>query len=155
MEKHLEDLLVRNWSQTELSREFSIFEEDSEPVGQYPTDAGPFDILAVSKDRKRLLVVELKRGRVSDVVVVQILRYMGYVKEQIAEPDQTVEGAIIALDDDQKLRWLRAAVPVDRVLPLSDQLQAGAGLSPKGCAGGEDLQLSWRWVTDARANGYR
>lgn len=112
MEKHLEDFLVRNWSQTELSREFLIFEEDGEPVGQqYATDAGPIDILAVSKDRKRLLVVELKRGRVSDVVVGQILRYMGYVKEQIAESDQTVEGAIIALDDDQKLRWALAAVP--------------------------------------------
>ena len=36
---------------------------------------------------------------------------MGYVKEQIAEPNQTVEGAIIALDDDQKLRWALLAVP--------------------------------------------
>jgi len=26
---------------------------------------------------------------------------MGYVKEQIAETNQTVEGGIIALDDDQ------------------------------------------------------
>jgi RecB family endonuclease NucS len=45
-------------------------------------------------------VVELKRGRASDVVVGQALRYMGFVKEQLAEDDQTVEGAIIALDDD-------------------------------------------------------
>lgn len=112
MEKHLEDFLVRNWSQTELSRDFAIYEEDGEPVGQqYATDAGPIDILAVSHDRKRLLVVELKRGRASDVVVGQILRYIGYVKEQIAEPDQIVEGAIIALDDDRKLRWALAAVP--------------------------------------------
>lgn len=56
-------------------------------------------------------MVELKRGRASDVVVGQILRYMGYVKEQIAEPHQTVEGAIIALDDDQKLRWALQMVP--------------------------------------------
>ncbi len=112
MEKHLEDFLVRNWSQTELSGDFLIYEEDGEPVGQqYATDAGPIDILAVSHDRKRLLVVELKRGRASDVVVGQILRYMGYVMEQIAEPDQTVEGVIIALDDDKKLRWALAAVP--------------------------------------------
>lgn len=112
MEKHLEAFLVANWNQTELSKSFSIYQEDGVPVGQqYATDAGPIDILAVSKDGKRLLVVELKRGRVSDVVVGQILRYMGYVKEQIAEPDQTVEGAIIALEDDQKLRWALAAVP--------------------------------------------
>lgn len=112
MEKHLEDFLVKNWNQTELSQTFTIFEEDGEPVGQqYATDAGPIDILAVSKDKKRLLVVELKRGRASDVVVGQILRYMGYVKEQIAETHQTVEGAIIALDDDQKLRWALLMVP--------------------------------------------
>lgn len=112
MEKHLEAFLVANWNQTILSKEFSIYEEDGEPVGQqYATDAGPIDVLAISKDRKRLLVVELKRGRVSDVVVGQVLRYMGFVKEQIAENDQTVEGAIIALEDDQKLRWALLSVP--------------------------------------------
>jgi len=41
------------------------------------TNAGTIDILAISNDRKKLLVVELKRGRVSDVVVGQLLRYMG------------------------------------------------------------------------------
>lgn len=112
MEKHLEAFLVTNWNQTLLSRDFSIYEEDGEPVGQqYATDAGPIDILAISKDRKRLLVVELKRGRASDVVVGQVLRYMGYVRDQIAEPEQAVEGAIIALEDDQKLRWALIAVP--------------------------------------------
>jgi restriction system protein len=112
MEKHLEDFLVKNWDQTTLSRDFSIYQEEGEPVGQqYATDAGPIDVLAVSKDNKRLLVVELKRGRASDAVVGQILRYMGYVKEQIAEASQTVEGVIIALEDDQKLRWALLAVP--------------------------------------------
>ncbi|QOY21005.1 DUF1016 family protein [Xanthomonas citri] len=112
MEKHLEDFLVKHWAQTELAKTFKIYEDDGELVGQqYATDAGPIDILAVSRDGQRLLVVELKRGRASDVVVGQILRYMSYVKEQIAEPDQAVEGVIIALDDDQKLRWALAAVP--------------------------------------------
>ena len=112
MEKHLEAFLVANWAQTLLSKDFAIFEEDGEAVGQqYATDAGPIDILAISKDKKRLLVVELKRGRASDVVVGQVLRYMGFVKEQIAEADQVVEGVIIALEDDPKLRWALIAVP--------------------------------------------
>ncbi|MBK9081157.1 MAG: DUF1016 family protein [Rhizobiales bacterium] len=112
MEKHLEAFLAVNWAQTELGREFTIFEEDGERIGlQYATDAGPIDILAISKDKKRLLVVELKRGRVSDVVVGQALRYMGYVKSEIAEADQTVEGAIIALEDDKKTRWALAMAP--------------------------------------------
>lgn len=112
MEKHLEAFLVANWSQTLLSKEFSIYEEDGEPVGQqYATDAGPIDILTISKDKNRLLIIELKRGRASDVVVGQVLRYMGFVKEQIAEKDQTVEGAIIALEEDPKMRWALVAVP--------------------------------------------
>ena len=112
MEQHLEAFLVANWDQTLLAKEFTIFEEDGEPVGQqYATDAGPIDVLAISRDKKRLLVVELKRGRASDVVVGQVLRYMGYIKEEIAEPDQTVEGVIIAHEDDQKLRWALASVP--------------------------------------------
>ena len=105
MEKHLEDFLVQNWAGTELGKDFDIYSEDGEKVGQqYLTDSGPLDILAVSKDKKRLLVVELKKGRASDVVVGQTLRYMGFVKEELAEPDQTVEGAIIALEDDAKIR---------------------------------------------------
>ncbi|AKL73806.1 Protein of unknown function DUF91 [Actinobacteria bacterium IMCC26256] len=112
MEKHLEDFLVKNWNSTELSKDFIIYEEDGEAVGQqFQTDAGTMDILAISKDKKRLLVIELKRGRTSDAVVGQVLRYMGYVKEQMADVDQTVEGVIIALEDDQKLRWAISSVP--------------------------------------------
>jgi restriction system protein len=51
-----------------------------------------------------LLVVELKKGRASDAVVGQTLRYMGFVQEELATADQTVQGAIIALEDDQRIR---------------------------------------------------
>jgi restriction system protein len=113
MERHLEDFLVQNWKQTELGRRYDIYsDEDGEKVGQqYPTDSGPLDILAVRKDRKELLVVELKRGRASDVVVGQTLRYMGYVKEELAEDGQTVAGVIIALEDDGKIRRALAVTP--------------------------------------------
>ena len=70
---------------------------------QYPSDTGPIDILAISKD-KTILVVELKKGRVSDNVVGQIQRYMGYIKDELAEPDQKVKGIIIGLEDDLKIK---------------------------------------------------
>ena len=112
LEEHLEAFLVKNWDKTPLAKDFAIFEEEGEQVGQqYNTDAGIIDILAVSRDKKRILIIELKRGRVSDVVVGQVLRYMGYVREQIAEPNQTVEGVIIGLEDDQKLKWAISSVP--------------------------------------------
>lgn len=105
LEKHLEDFLVANWSQTELGHEYDIFSDEGELVGQqYPSDTGPIDILAISKDRKTLLVVELKRGRASDTVVGQIQRYMGYVSGELAEEGQSVRGTIIALEDDLRLR---------------------------------------------------
>jgi predicted Mrr-cat superfamily restriction endonuclease len=105
MEKHLEDFLVQNWAQTDLAKEYDIYEEEGERVGQqYATDTGPIDILAISKDKKKLLVVELKKGRASDAVIGQIARYMGYVQEELAEKNQTVQGVIIALEDDQKIR---------------------------------------------------
>ena len=112
LEKHLEDFLVQNWNGTELSRDFEIYEEDGERVGQqFPTDTGPIDILAISRDRKTLLVFELKKGRASDVVVGQLLRYMGFVQDELAEPEQTVRGVVIALEDDQRLRRALAMVP--------------------------------------------
>ena len=105
LEKHLEDFLIQNWNQTELGKKYDVYEEDGELVGQqYPSDTGPIDILAISKDKKTLLVVELKKGRVSDNVVGQIQRYMGYVKEELAEPDQNVRGIIVALEDDVKIK---------------------------------------------------
>jgi restriction system protein len=110
MEKHLEDFLVRNWAHTELGKEYDIFEEEGEKVGQqYPTDTGPIDVLAIRKDKKELLVLELKKGRASDAVVGQVLRYMGYAAQELAEDGQTVKGVIIALEDDQRLRRALAA----------------------------------------------
>jgi len=115
LEQHLEDFLVHNWDQTELGKKYDIYEEDGELVGQqYPSDTGNIDILAISKDKKEILVVELKKGRASDSVVGQIQRYMGYVIEELAEKDQTVKGIIIALEDDLRIkRALRVANNID------------------------------------------
>ena len=105
LEKHLEDFLVQNWNQTELGKKYDIYKEDGVILGQqYPSDTGPIDILAVSKDKKTLLVVELKKGRASDNVVGQIQRYMGYVQEELSEANQEVKGIIIALEDDIRIK---------------------------------------------------
>jgi len=106
MEKHLEEFLIENWTQTELGKNYDIVTEDGEIIGQqYDTGVGTIDILAISKDKKTLLVVELKKGRASDVVVGQIQRYMGFIKEELLEPYQDVKGIIIALDDDKKIKY--------------------------------------------------
>jgi restriction system protein len=105
LEEHLEEFLIQNWKNTNFGKKYDIFTEDGELAGQqYPSDTGPIDILAVSKDKKELLVIELKKGRASDNVVGQIQRYMGFALEELAEEGQTVKGVIIALEDDIRIR---------------------------------------------------
>ncbi len=105
LEAQLEEYLVHNWKKTLLGKTYDIYEEEGELVGQqYPTDTGRIDILAVSRDKKELLIVELKRGRASYAVVGQIQTYMGFVKEELAEEGQTVKGVIIAHEDDADIR---------------------------------------------------
>jgi len=105
LEKYLEEFLISNWDKTQLSKKYDIYSEDGQTVGQqYETDTGRIDILAISKDHKELLVIELKKGRASDKVVGQIQTYMGYLIEEFVEEGQTVKGLIIALEDDPKIR---------------------------------------------------
>ena len=111
LESHLEEFLVKNWVNTELGKDYDIYEEDGEKAQQYQTDTGPLDILAISKDKKRLLVVELKKGRASDAVVGQTLRYMSYVKDELAEDGQSVQGVIIAHEDDPRIRRALSMTP--------------------------------------------
>ena len=112
MEEYLEEFLEDNWAQTELGRNYDIYEENGERIGrQYPTDTGNMDILAIRKDKRELLVVELKKGRAADKAVGQILRYMGYVAQELAEEGQTVRGVIIAHEDDQRIRRALVVTP--------------------------------------------
>ena len=57
-----------------------------------------------SSDRQAHDTLIVPWGRASDAVVGQIQRYMGYVKEDVAEDHQRVRGVIIALDDDKRIR---------------------------------------------------
>jgi restriction system protein len=105
LEKHLEEFLIEHWNKTELGKHYEIYRQNNEIKGQqFPCDTGYIDILAISKDQKELLVVELKKGRSSDRVVGQILRYMGYVKTELATAEQNVKGVIIALEDDLRIK---------------------------------------------------
>lgn len=104
MESHLEDFIVENWDRIPALKDFEIYHEDGEAVGQqYSIDSGRIDILALSKDKKTWLVIELKKGKATDTVVGQTLRYIGWVKKNEANVDQEVQGLIIAGDKDERL----------------------------------------------------
>jgi restriction system protein len=109
LEKHLEDFLVSNWDKTDLAAKYRLFEQDGEVAQQFPTDTGPIDILAETLDGSALVVIELKRGRVSDRVVGQTLRYMGYVKD--LDPSREVRGLIIGTEEDLGFQRALSVVP--------------------------------------------
>lgn len=106
LEKHLEDFLIENWDKLAVSKRYSILEENGDIIGQqFFTSVGIIDILARSHDGKEWLVIELKKGKTSDRVVGQILKYIGWVTEDLAGPNERVKGLIIAGDIDEKLRY--------------------------------------------------
>lgn len=105
MESHLEDFLVANWDKTIFGNKYKLlYKEGDLESQQYPTEIGPIDILAISKDNNEYLVIELKKGRSSDTVVGQILRYMGWVQENLTG-SKKVKGAIVVLEADNKLKY--------------------------------------------------
>ncbi len=106
MEKHLEDFLITNWNKTVFGNNYElIYGEGNELLSQqYPTDVGTIDILAKSRDNKEYLVIELKKGKSSDTVVGQTLRYITWVKRHLGK-SMKVSGAIIVLDADLKLKY--------------------------------------------------
>ena len=105
LEKHLEDFILQNWESTIIGKDYDVYvDEDGKTGQQYYTDTGPIDILAIKKDKTELLVIELKKGRASDTVIGQIQRYMGFIKDEVCQNNQTVKGLIIALDDDLRIK---------------------------------------------------
>lgn len=105
LEKYLEDFVVGNFD-TIFKGQLKIFEDaDGNDGQQYATDIGPIDILAVEPTSRSFVVIELKKGRPSDQVVGQILRYMGWVKKNLCSPGQGVKGLVICREHDPKLAY--------------------------------------------------
>ena len=63
-----------------------------------------------------MVVIELKRGKMSDATVGQLLRYIGWVQENLAEPGQKTRGIIIASNVDDALRLAVRNLPNAKVL---------------------------------------
>ena len=112
LERHLHEFLRDNWNHTDLGQDWVIYEEDGDPdVGyEYPCGIGRIDLLARHRNEPRWLVIELKRNQTSDATVGQVLRYMGWVKQKMAEPDDSVEGLVIAHKADEQIRFALSAV---------------------------------------------
>ena len=105
LETHLEEFIYENWSNINWGSRMELYKTDEQDGRQFPAGTWSIDFLAVDKDKDDLVVVELKRGKTSDATVGQLLRYINWVKENIAGKGQGVRGIIIARDVDEALNY--------------------------------------------------
>lgn len=105
LEKYLEDFIVSNFDKI-FRGSLRIYRDADDTVGQqFDTPIGRIDILAIEPATNSMVVIELKKGRSSDHVVGQILRYMGWVEENLCKAGATVRGLVICRDHDQQLSY--------------------------------------------------
>lgn len=105
LEKYLEAFIVSNFDRIFGGNLVLFVDGEGNNGQQYSTGVGDIDILAKKTNTDSFVVIELKRGRESDKVVGQILRYMGWVKENLCDGDQGVEGLIICKEANDKLTY--------------------------------------------------
>jgi len=96
-ERDLEEYLVRDLSQIEEG--LTLYEGGR----QFATDVGRIDILALD-GKGSLVVIELKRGTATHAVIGQILSYMGWVRERLAN-GRKVRGIVVAESFDSKVAY--------------------------------------------------
>lgn len=106
-EADLQNYLVKNLSALEPG--LTLYEDEGLEGIEFPAGNRRIDILARGADGA-YVVIELKVSRGYDRVVGQILRYMGWVEQNLAE-GKLVRGIIVASDisDDLKLATARVA----------------------------------------------
>ncbi|MBM2803994.1 MAG: uncharacterized protein HW419_1887 [Deltaproteobacteria bacterium] len=106
LEKYLEDFIVSNFDVIFQGKLALYTDPQQDLTGQqFATDVGVIDILAQERATNSLVVIELKKGRESDKVVGQVLRYMGWIAENLCEEGQSVKGIIICREQDSRLSY--------------------------------------------------
>lgn len=106
MEKYLEEFMEANFSSINFGTKLELYQDEEGSGRQYPTSIGRIDLLAVERHKQEFVVIELKKGKTGDTVVGQVLRYMGWVNENLLpkHPGYKVRGLVVVREEDEKLR---------------------------------------------------
>ncbi len=99
-EKDLRNYLSKNLNEIESG--LILYEEEEITGIEYPVGGRYIDILAVDKNND-FVVIELKVSRGYDRAIGQLLRYIGWIEENLAESNQSVRGIIIASNISEDL----------------------------------------------------
>jgi len=100
-ENDLKNFLASNLSI--IRPTLSVYREDDITGIEFPVGNRRIDILAVENGND-FVVIELKVSKGYDRAVGQLLRYMGWIEQNLAEPGQNVKGMIIARSISNDLR---------------------------------------------------
>jgi predicted RNA-binding protein len=105
LEAHLEEFIAQNWQRIDFGSKLTLFSVEDQSGRQFPAGPWSIDFLCTDQDTGELVVIELKRGKSSDATVGQILRYISWVEENLAEQSQGTRGIIIAREIDDALKY--------------------------------------------------
>ena len=115
--QHYQTLLHRNLSKLFPHLKYFDEEEQMRKNGQYDTQAvGIMDMLCID-EHGDFVVIEIKRQG-TDKTVGQILRYMGWTKEELCKEGQKVKGLIVAERKDIQLEFALKITPDIKFMKL-------------------------------------
>ena len=100
-ERDLQNFIVKNLHLVENG--LHLYNDEEISGVEYPAGNGRIDILAMDND-DNFVVIELKVDRGDDRVMGQTLRYIAWIKRELAEENQHVRGIIIAKNISENLR---------------------------------------------------
>jgi endonuclease len=108
IERDLQQYLAENLACIEPG--LRLYEEEGVRGIEFDAGGRRIDILAVDRGGG-LVVIELKVSKGYDRVVGQLLRYMNWVRKELAEPSQRVRGIIVCRTMSEDLRLACASIP--------------------------------------------
>lgn len=115
--QHYQSLLHRNFNRLFPKLKYFDEEEQIPKSGQYDTQTvGIMDILAID-EKGNFVVIEIKR-QATDKTLGQILRYMGWVQEELCKDGQRVSGIIVAERKDIQLEFALKVIPNVKFMKL-------------------------------------
>lgn len=109
IEANLRDFLIKNLSTVKTHKLKLFIDENNRDGKEYPTGVGPIDILTIDENGD-FVVFELKLSRGADKALGQLLRYMGWIKHNLAA-DKKVKGIIVANKMDEKIKYAVSIIP--------------------------------------------
>lgn len=109
-EDYYQRIIHKNFNMLFSGLRYADEEMQNGKNGKYDTgEVGEMDFLCLDNDNNYVVLELKKRG--TDQTVGQILRYMGWVLENLAEKNQKVSGLIVLEDKDVKLEYALKIVP--------------------------------------------